>query len=165
MVQAYFLTPVWIAMCCLRLLARENLLKQLAQEYWHSPAWILMCDFKWSAWVNLFEQMVQVYGLSPVWIAMWLFRWPVRVNLFEQMVQAYFLSPVWIARMALLETDPPRWMIMWYWTETHPLEERAPETNPSRSLDYVVTAPACFCLLGLCDGVHKQTVLTHHISH
>jgi len=53
----------------------------------------------------------------------------------------------------------------WYWTETHSLEERSPGTNPSRSLDYVVTAPGCCYMLGQRDGVQKRRVLTHRIIH
>jgi len=43
----------------------------------------------------------------------------------------------------------------WYWTETYPLEERAPGTNPSRSLDYAVTAPQLLpCTVSLTAKEH-----------
>jgi len=53
----------------------------------------------------------------------------------------------------------------WYWTETHPVEERAPGTSPSRSLDYAVTTPGCYNMLGQCGGVQKQPVLTRRIGY
>jgi len=56
-------------------------------------------------------------------------------------------------------------MEKWYWTKIYPLEERAPGTNPSRSLDYVVTVLGCYYMLGQCDWVQKQLVLTHLISY
>jgi len=56
-------------------------------------------------------------------------------------------------------------MEKWYWTETQPLEERAPGTNPIRSLDYAVTGPGCYYMLGQCAGVQKQLILTQRMSY
>ena len=44
----------------------------------------------------------------------------------------------------------------WHWMETHPLEERPPKTNPSRSMDYAATALGCYYMLGQCGEARVQ---------